>query len=162
MPFRTIFFFFGSVFSSEIQNAKEAFDGAYDRPRGLLQPTRSRSLTDKRHNTAYRISRRRVSIRRGVRWAPAAAERRGGTAPVYRVDGRLPVTATRRLSVSDGVVALRSWHVDFWVTFQVSRFLSFSLPPRCVHRSYMYNAAHCSPLDPSELTLPPATPTRPV
>ena len=64
------------------------------------------------------------------------------------MDGRLPIIAARRLPVSDGVVALRSWHVDFWVwiiwvTFQVSGLpsSSSSLLPRCVRRSYMYHTA---------------------
>lgn len=121
---------------TEKQNQKKAdFDGAYDRPRGLLQPTWPRSLTDKRRNTTYSsINNRRVGIR-CVRWA-AAAERCGRTAPVYRVDGRVPISATRRVPVSDRVVALRSWHVDFWVRIrvrsQVSRFSSSSLLSRCV------------------------------
>jgi hypothetical protein len=37
---------------------KEAFDGAYDCPRGFLQPTRSRSIANERRSTAYRIGRR--------------------------------------------------------------------------------------------------------
>jgi hypothetical protein len=124
-------FFFSFGFSVP-NNKKAAFDGAYNRPRGFSQPTRPRSLVDKRRNTAcYRISRRRQ-----VRWTAAAAERCGRTAPVYRLDGRVPSSATRRVPVSNGVVTLRSRHVDFrvWirVTFQVSRLSSSSLLPRCV------------------------------
>jgi hypothetical protein len=119
--------FFFSCSEKRRKKTKAAFDGAYDRPRGFLQPTWPRSLTDIRRNTAYYYR-----IRRRVRRAAAAsAERCGRTAPVYRLDGRVPVSATRRIPVSDGVVTLRSRHVDFWVwiwvTFRVSRLSTSSL-----------------------------------
>jgi hypothetical protein len=137
---------------------KKAFlDGAYDGPRGFLQLTWPGSLADKCHNTTY--------CSRCVRWAAAAAECCGRTAPVYRVDGRVPVSATRRVPVSEGVVALRSRHVDFWVTFQVSSSRlssSSSLLPRCVAVTIYICYTPPSLPSPSELTLPPATPTRPV
>ena len=47
---------------------KAAFDGAYDRPRGVLQPTRSGPLADESHGGTANC------VGRGVRWA--AAKRR--------------------------------------------------------------------------------------
>jgi len=145
------FFFVGGFFSGfgSEKKTKAAFDGAYDRPRGFLQPTWPRSLADKRDNTAYY----RISCWRRVRWAAAAAKRCGRTALVYSLDGRVPISATCRVPVSDGVVTLRSRHVDLrvWirvtVTFQVSRLSSSSLLPRCVAVIlYVQHRLACQPL----------------
>ena len=85
------------------------FDGAYDRPRAILQVTRPGPFTYKRHTCTPQPPSHCIIIIddddgcSSIRWAE---NRIGRAEPVRELDGRVPVAPTRRVPVSDGVVAL--------------------------------------------------------
>jgi hypothetical protein len=143
-----------------------AFGGAYDRSRVILQSTRLGPLTDERRICAAAAAAAPSAIHRVgddsdydarsvVRWAEERARR---AASVRDLDGRVSVSPTRRVPVSDGVVAFRSWHVDIWLVWLVIGCFGsgFSLPSRCVYNHIQLPASRaCS--HPQLL----ATPARP-
>ena len=84
---------------------------------------------------------------------------------MYRVDGRVPVSSTRRVPVSDGMVTLPKLArglLGLDHQGHVPGLQALFLVATPVRLSYTVCTTPPSLLVPSELTLPPATPTRPV